>query len=147
MCVFIVTYLDLAYPLHRDGIALNIGGDSWQMTQVGYAYAAAQALGSTTKLFFSFDFTTNLGCSLSDIVSRTKQFSSHPWQFKVNGKPMISSFSGDCLGNSGWQSLKDQTSAYLMPFIFNTEGQVSSWPSLDSWYWCAFLPVVRSTIL
>ncbi|KAJ7697830.1 glycosyl hydrolase family 71-domain-containing protein [Mycena rosella] len=118
-----------------DAIALNIGGDDWQMTQVGYAYAAAQALASTTKLFFSFDFTTNLGCSLTDIVSRTRQFSSHPWQFKVGGsKPMISSYSGDCLGNAGWQSLKDQTGAYLMPFIWGLEGNFGSYPSLDSWY-------------
>ncbi|KAJ7479209.1 glycosyl hydrolase family 71-domain-containing protein [Mycena latifolia] len=117
-----------------DAIALNIGGDDWQVKQLGYAYAAAQALGSSTKLFISFDFTTSLGCSLSDIVSRTRQFSSHPWQFKVGGKPMISSYSGDCLGNSGWQSLKDQTGAYLMPFIWGLEGNFGSYPSLDSWY-------------
>ncbi|KAJ7612255.1 glycosyl hydrolase family 71-domain-containing protein [Roridomyces roridus] len=117
-----------------DAIALNIGGDAWQMTQVGNAYAAAQALGFPTKLFFSFDFTTNLGCSLSDIVSRTKQFSGHPAQFKVNGKPMISSYAGDCLGNGGWQSLKDQTNAYIMPFIWGLEGNFGSYPSMDSWY-------------
>ncbi|KAJ6614204.1 glycosyl hydrolase family 71-domain-containing protein [Mycena sp. CBHHK59/15] len=117
-----------------DAIALNIGGDSWQMTQVGYAYAAAQALGTNTKLFFSFDFTTNLGCTLSDIVSRTLLYSSHPYQFKVNGKPMISSYEGSCLGNPGWQSLKDQTNAYLMPFISGLEGNFGNWQSMDSWY-------------
>ncbi|KAJ7091081.1 glycosyl hydrolase family 71-domain-containing protein [Mycena epipterygia] len=117
-----------------DAIALNIGGDDWQMTQVGNAYAAAQALGVSTKLFFSFDFTTNLGCSLPDIVARTRQFSSHPWQFKVGAKPMVSSYSGDCLGNAGWQSLKDQTGAYVMPFIWGLEGNFGSYPSLDSWY-------------
>ncbi|KAJ7176174.1 glycosyl hydrolase family 71-domain-containing protein [Mycena crocata] len=116
-----------------DAIALNIGGDDWQMTQVGNAYAAAQALGSSTKLFFSFDFTTNLGCSLDNIVWRTRQFSSHLWQFRFNGKPFISSFSGDCLGNAGWQSLKDQTGAYLMPFVWGLEGKFNTWPSLDSW--------------
>ncbi|KAJ7479212.1 glycosyl hydrolase family 71-domain-containing protein [Mycena latifolia] len=117
-----------------DAIALNLGGEDWQMKQLGYAYAAAQALGSSTKLFISFDFTTSLGCSLSNIVSRTRQFSAHPWQFKVGGKPMISSFSGDCLGNGGWQSLKDQTGAYLMPFIWGLEGNFGSYTSLDSWY-------------
>ncbi|KAJ7508871.1 glycosyl hydrolase family 71-domain-containing protein [Mycena galericulata] len=117
-----------------DAIALNIGGDDWQRTQIGYAYAAAQALGTTTKLFISFDFTTDLGCTLSDIVSRVQQFSSHGWQFKVNGKPMVSSYSGDCLGNSGWQSLKSQTNAYIMPFIWGLEGNFGSYPSMDSWY-------------
>ncbi|KAJ7612254.1 glycosyl hydrolase family 71-domain-containing protein [Roridomyces roridus] len=117
-----------------DAIALNIGGDSWQMTQVSNAYAASQALGLPIKFFLSFDFTTNLGCSLPDIVSRTQQFSGLPAQFMVNGKPMISSYSGDCLGNAGWQSLKDQTNAYLMPFIWGLEGNFGSYPSLDSWY-------------
>ncbi|KAJ7048982.1 glycoside hydrolase [Mycena amicta] len=116
-----------------DAIALNIGGDDWQKTQVGYAYAAAQALGVSTQLFISFDFTTNIGCSLSDIVARIRQFSSHAWQFKVKGKPMVSSYAGDCLGNSGWQSLKDQTGAYIMPFIWGLEGNFGSYPSMDSW--------------
>jgi glucan endo-1,3-alpha-glucosidase len=123
---------------NSDAIALNIGGDSWQMTQVASAYAAAQALNSPTKLFFSFDFTTSLSCDLADIVSRVKQFSGHGWQFKVGAKPMISSYSGDCLGNVGWQSLKDQTGGYLMPFIWGLEGNFGSYPSMDSWYWCVF---------
>ncbi|KAJ7231968.1 glycoside hydrolase [Mycena rebaudengoi] len=117
-----------------DAIALNIGGDDWQMKQLGHAYAAAQALGTTTKLFISFDFTTSLGCSLSDIVARTKAFASHPSQFRVSGRPMVSSYAGDCLGNSGWQSLKDQTNAYIMPFIWGLEGKFGTYPSLDSWY-------------
>jgi hypothetical protein len=128
---------------NSDAIALNIGGDSWQMTQVASAYAAAQALNSPTKLFFSLDFTTSLSCDLADIVSRVKQFSGHGWQFKVGGKPMISSYSGDCLGNSGWQSLKDQTGGYLMPFIWGLEGNFGSYPSMDSWYWCVFIPPFR----
>jgi glucan endo-1,3-alpha-glucosidase len=125
----------LPHAAGRDAIALNIGGDDWQMKQLGHAYAAAQALGTTTKLFISFDFTTNLGCSLSDIVARTKAFASHPSQFRVSGRPMVSSYAGDCLGNSGWQSLKDQTNAYIMPFIWGLEGKFGTYPSLDSWYW------------
>ncbi|KAJ7777620.1 glycosyl hydrolase family 71-domain-containing protein [Mycena maculata] len=117
-----------------DAIALNIGGDDWQKTQMDYAYAAAEALDSTVKLFISFDFTTDLGCTLSDIIALTQDYSSHPWQFTVNGKPMISSYEGSCLGNDGWQTLKDETNAYLMPFMSDLEGDFSSWTSLDSWY-------------
>ncbi|CAK5270188.1 unnamed protein product [Mycena citricolor] len=117
-----------------DAIALNIGGDTWQRTQIGYAYAAAQAISSPVKLFISFDFTTNLGCDLNDIVQRTLQFSSHPSQFKVNGRAMISSYEGACLGDAGWRSLKDQTNGYIMPFISGLEGNFGAWSSFDSWY-------------
>jgi glucan endo-1,3-alpha-glucosidase len=117
-----------------DAIALNIGGDDWQQTQIASAYSAAQKLGTNFKLFISFDFTA-MGCDLNTIVSQVNQFANHPNQFLVNGKTMISSYSGDCLGDSGWASLKAQTNGYVMPFIWGLEGSFSSWPSLDSWYW------------
>ncbi|KAF8983616.1 glycosyl hydrolase family 71-domain-containing protein [Cyathus striatus] len=116
-----------------DALALNIGSDSWQRDQVRSAYAAALELGGGFKLFFSFDLT-EMACDLNDLVGRVNEFGSHPNQFKVNGKTMVSSYSGDCLGDSGWASLKAQTNAYLMPFIWGLEGQFNNWPSLDSWY-------------
>ncbi|KAF8900122.1 glycosyl hydrolase family 71-domain-containing protein [Gymnopilus junonius] len=116
-----------------DAIALNIGSDDWQRTQVATAYQAAQASGTGIKLFYSFDLTA-MPCDLNDLVARVKLYANHPNQFKVNGKVFISSYSGDCLGNSGWASLKAQTNGYLMPFIWGLEGQFNSWPALDSWY-------------
>ncbi|KAG5650535.1 hypothetical protein H0H81_011886, partial [Sphagnurus paluster] len=125
------TLTDILYL--SDALALNMGGDSWQRSQIASAYAAAAQLGTNFKLFISFDFTA-MGCDLNDIVGRVNQFASHPNQFRVDGRPMISSFSGDCLGNSGWASLKAQTNAYLMPFIWGLEGRFNEWPSLDTWY-------------
>lgn len=117
-----------------DALALNIGSASWQRTQIQNAYDAAQQLGTGFKLFISFDFT-EMGCDLNDIVARVNQFAGHPNQFRYNGKVFISSFAGDCLGNSGWQSLKSQTNGYLMPFIWGLENQFNVWSALDSWYW------------
>jgi glucan endo-1,3-alpha-glucosidase len=117
-----------------DALALNMGGDDWEAAQVASAYAAAESLGTDFKLFISFDFTA-MGCDLSDLVSSVSTYANHPNQFTVNGKPMISSYSGECLGNSGWQSLKDQTNGYTMPFIPGLEGDFNQWPALDSWYW------------
>ncbi|KAF8970709.1 glycosyl hydrolase family 71-domain-containing protein [Flammula alnicola] len=116
-----------------DAIALNIGGDDWQRTQVDTAYQAAKDSGTGIKLFYSFDLT-EMACNLDDLVARVNKYSSHPNQFKVNGKVMISSYSGDCLGDSGWANLKAQTNGYLMPFIWGLEGKFNQWPSLDSWY-------------
>ena len=117
-----------------DALALNIGSDSWEETQVKSAYAAAESLGTDFKLFISFDFTA-MSCNLSNIVAITNLFTNHPNQFKIDGRTFISSFEGACLGESGWASLKNQTNAYLMPFMSGLEGQFSQWPALDSWYW------------
>lgn len=125
-----------------DALALNIGGDQWQRDQIASAYAAAAALGTNFKLFISFDFTA-MGCDLNDIAGRVNQFAGHPNQFRVNGKPMISSYSGDCLGNSGWAQLKSLTNGYVMPFIWGLEGQFNNWPSLDSWYWYATILISK----
>ena len=125
--------------LRRDAVALNIGSSDWQRERVAQAYAAAASLGTNFKLFYSFDFA-EMSCNLDDIVARINLYANHPNQFKVNGKVFVSSYSGDCLGNDGWKTLKSRTNAYIMPFIWGLEGKFSSWDSLDSWYcWgCAY---------
>lgn len=117
-----------------DALALNVGNNDWEPKQVANAYAAAKSLGTGFKLFLSFDFTS-IDCTLPNLVSWVNQYANHPNQFKVDGKPMISSFEGECLGNSGWESLKTQTGGYNMPFISGLEGNFPEWTSLDSWYW------------
>ncbi|KAH9476860.1 Glucan endo-1,3-alpha-glucosidase agn1 [Psilocybe cubensis] len=116
-----------------DAIALNIGGSDWQRNQVATAYSAARDSNTGIKLFYSFDLT-EMDCNVADLVARVNLYNNHPNQFKVNGKAFISSFSGGCLGNDGWQSLKSQTNGYIMPFIWGLENNFQSWPSLDSWY-------------
>ena len=119
-----------------NALALNIGSDSWELTQVALAFATAEAQNHLFKifLFLSIDFTSYT-CTLSDIVKLVNKYGNHSNQFKVNGKPMVSSYEGGCLGNSGWQSLKEKTNAYIMAFISGLEGHFSEWPALDSWYW------------
>lgn len=121
--------------IDRDAVALNVGADDWERDQVASAYAAAETLGTPLQLFLSFDFTS-LACDVTNAAGWVNQFASHPNQFKVNGKPMISSFSGACLGNSGWADLKSRTNGFLMPFISGIDGQFDNWSSLDSWIWC-----------
>ena len=117
-----------------DAIALNVGSDGWQHGQVASAYNAAQALGSNFKLFISYDFTA-LPCDVGVVVDWVNQHANHPNQFRVDGKPLISSFLGECLGDGGWAAVKAQTNGYLMPFLSGLEGNFGGWPSLDSWLW------------
>ncbi|PFH50093.1 glycoside hydrolase family 71 protein, partial [Amanita thiersii Skay4041] len=119
-----------------DAVALNIGSDSWQLNQLHLAYSAAQSLptnNNSFRLFLSFDFTA-MPCSIDYVVNLVNQFAQHPSQFKVRGRPMVSSYSGDCLGNKGWADVKRRTNGYLMPFIWGLEDKFQEWDSLDSWY-------------
>ncbi|KAK0491404.1 glycosyl hydrolase family 71-domain-containing protein [Armillaria novae-zelandiae] len=114
-----------------DALALNIGDDDWQLSRIQDAYAAA--VGTNMKLFISFDYTA-FACDVSKTISYINQFKSHPNQFYYNGKVMVSSYSGDCLGTGGWQAIQSSTNAYLMPFIWGLEGSFgSTWSFLDSW--------------
>ncbi|KAF5353434.1 hypothetical protein D9756_008033 [Leucocoprinus leucothites] len=85
------------------------------------------------KMFLSFDFSV-FPCDVNSVVNVVDQFSANEAQFKVHGRPLISSYLGKCLGNNGWQEVKQRTNGYLMPFIAEIEGQFNSWNSLDSWF-------------
>lgn len=115
-----------------DAIALNFGSDYWENEQLHNAYDAGS--GSGVKLFLSFDFSV-FPCDVNSVVNLVNQFAQHESQFKVDGRPLISSFLGACLGSQGWQEIKDRTGGYLMPFIEGIEGQFGNWNYLDSWYW------------
>lgn len=112
-----------------------MGSDQWEVDQIASAYAAAEASGPDHKLFISFDFTS-WPCDVAATVAQAKLFTSHPNQFMVDGKPMISSYEGACIGEEGWEQVKAQTGAYLMPFVSGQEGKFDSWPSWDSWFSC-----------
>lgn len=87
------------------------------------------------KLFISFDYTA-FPCDTAATVTYVNKFKSHPNQFLVNGKPMISSYSGGCLNPDGWKSVVSQTNGYLMPFIWDIESRFNTdYSFLDSWYW------------
>jgi len=142
--------------LSRDAVALNIGGDSWELEQVQSAYdvalfilnansntgsdpANAQAANRDIKLFLSFDYTS-FPCNATQTISIVNQFRDHPAQFKYDGgKPLISSYTGTCLGVDGWMQVKQDTNGYLMPFTYGEDyedlrkGKV--WGIFDSWYW------------
>ncbi|KAH0589728.1 hypothetical protein H2248_005449 [Termitomyces sp. 'cryptogamus'] len=116
-----------------DAIALNYGASSWELDQIASAYAAAKSISSPLKLFLSPDFTSH-ACDLDPLIAEIKRFAGHPSQFKVNGRVMVSSFEGKCLKQVGWQKIKSEVGAYLMPFISGLEGQFGQWGVLDTWF-------------
>ncbi|THU94929.1 hypothetical protein K435DRAFT_898411 [Dendrothele bispora CBS 962.96] len=131
----------------RDAVALNIGSDYWQFEQLESAYDAAISLEAATttsrrpqanaiKLFISFDYTA-FPCDVSRTIDMVNYFRDHPAQFKYDGKPMISSYSGTCLGVDGWKRVRNETGGYLMPFTYEDYQELRegrSWGIFDSWY-------------
>lgn len=134
--------IQLAQANGIDGFALNIGTDSWQPARVASAYAAAQQLGSSFKLFLSLDMTA-MDCSstanLALLQTYVSTYRSHPAAAMYNGKPMLSTFAGqDCSfgqgsTNSGWNAVMggSRGSFYFMPAFTSDPAGLSQY-SIDA---------------
>jgi glucan endo-1,3-alpha-glucosidase len=91
-----------------DGFALNAGGwvgngQTYQKTNATNMFAAANALGTGFKLFFSDDECC--GNRESDAIDMITTFGNDPAYFKYNGKAVLSTFAADFLGTpSYWQT-------------------------------------------
>jgi glucan endo-1,3-alpha-glucosidase len=88
--------IELASSHGIDGFALNIGSNPWQAAQVSAAYAAA--LGTSFKLFLSFDMTSLPGSSCSDVTllrDLITACATSPNQLRWNGKIVVSTFGGE----------------------------------------------------
>ncbi|CED85561.1 Glycoside hydrolase, family 71 [Phaffia rhodozyma] len=104
-----LTQITLAAGAGFDGFALNIGSDSWQWTQVSYAYAAAASFGTSFKLFISFDMSVlpctaySNGAALQLYITTYGSHSNQAW---YKNKILASTFAGsDCtFGYSGWDA-------------------------------------------
>lgn len=110
-----------------DAFALNLGPDSWQVAQVANAYTAASNL--DFQMFLSFDMTA-WPCQSSSDANPIRQFvndyHAHPKQVQVDGKMLISTFSGERCPfgagdvNTGWiNTLKSNLPpTYFVPALF-----------------------------
>ncbi|KAG8831973.1 hypothetical protein FRC17_002259 [Serendipita sp. 399] len=118
--------IQLASARSIDGIALNVGRDSWQAARVADAYAAAKSLGTSFKMFLSLDMSSLLCASQSDIQTLqtwVTNYTSHPNQFIYNGKPLVSTFAGESCsygGNyqSAWTAFKNGLNVHFAPALF-----------------------------
>mgnify|MGYP001016929192 CR=1 FL=1 len=92
-----------------DGFALNCGG--WTAKEPHYKartlllYEAAKQLGTDFKLFLSADYCC--GLSLDETADMIRTFQDHPNQFRYQGKPVLSTFSGAGADNTQGRALID----------------------------------------
>lgn len=76
-----------------DGFALNIGKDDYSQKQLDLAYAAAEVV--DFDLFISFDFNWYKIDEVDAVATMFKRYMDKPKQYKVDGKPFVSTFIGD----------------------------------------------------
>ncbi|OCF72760.1 hypothetical protein I204_05989 [Kwoniella mangroviensis CBS 8886] len=86
--------IELAKSKGIDGFALNIGLDSYTQPQLDLAYKAAEISGDFV-CFISFDFNWYTVDNTTGVSEMMKRYNDLPAQFKVDGKPFVSSFIGD----------------------------------------------------
>ncbi|KAK3319627.1 glycoside hydrolase [Cercophora scortea] len=100
-----------------DGFALNIGpSDSYTLDSLRHAYDAAAKFDNFT-LFLSFDFQATGGSwSPKAIADLTNTFKDEPAQFKVDGKPLVSTFEGVAFADQ-WSQARSQVDGdiFLVP--------------------------------
>ncbi|KAJ7898691.1 glycoside hydrolase family 71 protein [Mycena olivaceomarginata] len=85
--------MTLAKSMGIDAFALDIGEDSYNEQQLGFAYAAAANVGF--KVFISFDFAYWTAGDTSTMSSYMKTYATQPGQFLYNNAAFVSSFVGD----------------------------------------------------
>ncbi|KAK7689672.1 hypothetical protein QCA50_007467 [Cerrena zonata] len=123
-----------------DAFALNLGPDSWQATQVSNAYTAAMNQGF--QMFLSFDMTA-WPCQASSDANPIRQFisgySGHPQQVNIDGKMLISTFSGESCPfgtgdvNTGWfNTVKaNLPPTYFVPALFVDPATFGGYSAID----------------
>ncbi|KAL2670071.1 hypothetical protein Neosp_014952 [[Neocosmospora] mangrovei] len=95
-----------------DGFALNIGTDTWTLTQLHQAYAAAEA--ASFGLFLSFDMQTASfdSAAVIDLINTFKDSSA---QIKTDNRPLVSTFEGAGWADQ-WESVRTGTGGiFLVP--------------------------------
>ncbi|KAJ7289549.1 glycoside hydrolase family 71 protein [Mycena rebaudengoi] len=85
--------MNLAKAIGIDGFALNIGKDTYNDQQLGFAYAAAANVGF--KVFISFDFSYWTSSDVSTMATYMQTYATQTGQFIYNNAAFVSSFVGD----------------------------------------------------
>ncbi|KAI5123868.1 hypothetical protein M0805_005685 [Coniferiporia weirii] len=140
-----------------DAFALNIGSDSWQSTQVSYAYQAAEQSGTSFKLFISFDMTA-LPCATPADAAALREYittySGSSAQFKYDSKVFTSTFSGESCEfgqgsvTEGWSSqftsqLTGRNEVFFVPSFFVDPATFGTYSSVTNgqFNWNAGWPI------
>ncbi|KAF7978719.1 hypothetical protein HWV62_45005 [Athelia sp. TMB] len=101
--------MQAAQAIGIDGFALNIATETpnYEIGKMADAYTAAEALGF--KLWISFDMSYDW--AEADMVSLVSTHAASSASYQWNGKPLVSTYSGESQGDSFWSSFKSTLSS------------------------------------
>ncbi|THH27989.1 hypothetical protein EUX98_g6196 [Antrodiella citrinella] len=151
--------IELAHASGIDAFAVNMGTDDWQPDHLDSFYQAAANSGTGFQLFPSFDMSV-FPCGSADnaqtLVNYVNQYSGHPNQFKYDGRPLASTFSGESCSfgqgsaAQGWKSQFVDAlggNVYFVPAFFVDPSTFNQY-SIDGIYnWNAGWPIQLTTSL
>ncbi|EGG07663.1 family 71 glycoside hydrolase [Melampsora larici-populina 98AG31] len=131
--------MELAKQSGIDAFAINIGRDITNERQIPLAYDVADQLDFSLFLSFDMSYYGQPGSS-KDVIKLIRTFAHRQSQFKYQGKPLVSTFSGEVPGtyldnnpdyNAAWDALKKNLgfSIYFLPCW--TGANPSSVPTID----------------
>lgn len=125
-----------------DGFALNIGVDDYTQKQLDLAFTAAEVV--DFQLFISFDFNWYSISDTNGVSTMLKRYMDKPQQYKVDGKPFVSTFVGD---GFDWGAVEQQVGkeVHSVPFYepSASNADLTSLSGLFSWYVDPFVLCTR----
>jgi glucan endo-1,3-alpha-glucosidase len=133
--------ISAAHAVGIDAFALNVGLDSWTDDRVSLAYAAAESVGNTFKVFLSFDmsFYNSAGAIISLIKATAKSSA----QYIYNNQVFVSTFGGASVAmgyssaDAAWANIKSTLSSQGINIFFVANFEVdaytifSTFPHID----------------
>ncbi|MCJ1475766.1 hypothetical protein MMC13_004430 [Lambiella insularis] len=114
-----------------DGFALNIAGDGYTSTQLGYAYDAADAAGNF-KLFISFDYAANPAFvgDVQGVSSIINTYKGRKSQYLYDDAPLVSTFEGTTSAGD-WPAIKSATGCFFVPDWTSAKGTPNTFANVD----------------
>jgi hypothetical protein len=114
--------ITLARDAKIDGFVMNMAKDeATNGASLANAFTAANNLGSTFKLLFSFDYAGNGLWEKTKVIALINQYSSNSAYYRRGSQPLVSTFEGP-KASPDWPSIKAATNCFFMP----------SWSSLGA---------------
>ncbi len=129
-------------------LALNIAANDYEVDRIADAYAVAEPLGF--QFFYSFDMSS--AWSQSDMVSIVAAHAHSSSTFRYEDAVLVSTYSGESLGDSFWSTFKSTLQAQGIAIKFapaftsyrdpsQADSLISTFPSIDGffnwWSWYA----------
>ncbi|THH00598.1 hypothetical protein EW026_g1960 [Hermanssonia centrifuga] len=143
-----------AHAIGIDGFALNIAANDYEVDRIADAYAVAEPLGF--QFFYSFDMSS--AWSQSDMVSIVAAHAHSSSTFRYEDAVLVSTYSGESLGDSFWSTFKSTLQAQGIAIKFapaftsyrdpsQADSLISTFPSIDGFFnWWSWPADVGSTL-